>query len=163
MKQRLEILVNPFIRLNLVLLFLSLFLGVSCTRHQASPRPIPFSSKKSAPAKYYSPKSVPIKVVEPSDRERIDALRLVEKADKAYAEGNYGDAEAFLKKSLSLYPFIPKANLLLGKIFLIRGSASRDYTLINNARLMFEMARALDPEMAEIHSLLELFGARPVE
>ena len=87
----------------------------------------------------------------------------MQKADKAYADGDYDEAEAYLKKSISLYPFIPKVNLLLGKIFLIRGSASRDYTLINNARLMFEMARALDPELAETYTLLELFGARPIE
>ena len=68
-----------------------------------------------------------------------------------------------LKKSISLYPFIPMANILLGKIFLIRGSATRDYTLINNARLMFEMARALEPDSAESETLLELLGARPME
>ena len=62
-----------------------------------------------------------------------------------------------LKESITIFPFLAQAQLTLGKIFLIKGSAARDIALLNSARLMFEMARAIDPGQAEIQTLLELF------
>ena len=80
-------------------------------------------------------------------------------ATDAHGVGDYKRAEALLKESLYLYPFLIESNLLLGKIFLIRGSATRDYILINNAKLMFEMALALDPGVDESRVLLDLFDS----
>ena len=58
---------------------------------------------------------------------------------------------------------MPEANLLLGKIFLIRGAANRDLTMMDNARLMFEMAKAMEPENREVTTLLELFRTRRID
>lgn len=80
-----------------------------------------------------------------------------------YSKGEYDRAEELLKEAVTLYPFLPEANLALGKIFLIRGSALRDRAMINSARLMFEMARALDPNMREPAVLLQLFQSSPPE
>ncbi len=75
---------------------------------------------------------------------------------RLYREGQYGQAEEKLKLSISLYPFMAETNLVLAKILLIRASAARDMTLYTNARLMLEMARALDPRSREVEQLLEL-------
>jgi tetratricopeptide (TPR) repeat protein len=91
------------------------------------------------------------------------AHRLVARGRALYAKGEYDDAEEVLKEAVTLHPFIAEANLALGKIFLIRGSALRDRAMINSARLMFEMARALDPDMREAAVLLQLFLAAPPE
>ena len=96
---------------------------------------------------------------EPLDGMISRATILYEDASYAHSVGHYNEAEVLLKESLSIYPFLLESNLLLGKIFLIRGSADRDYILINNARLMFELARAIDPESSETLMFLELFGA----
>jgi hypothetical protein len=56
---------------------------------------------------------------------------------------------------------LPEATLVLGKILLIRGAAARDPALLASARLMFEMARALDPSLREPVVLLELFAPAP--
>ena len=87
------------------------------------------------------------------------AKELYRGANYAHRVGDYKRAEALLKESLYLYPFLIESNLLLGKIFLIRGSATRDYILINNAKLMFEMALALDPGIDEPRGLLDLFDS----
>ena len=91
------------------------------------------------------------------------AKKLIHRGRNLYAKGDYERAEALLKEAMVLYPFFAEANLLLGKIFLIRGSAARDRVMIDSARLMFEMARALDPEMREPTVLLELFSVLPPE
>jgi tetratricopeptide (TPR) repeat protein len=85
------------------------------------------------------------------------AKKLLEKGLAAYRKGDYDHAEQALKQAMTLYPFFAEANLALGKIFLIRGSATLDRSLINNARLMFEMAHTLDPTLPETDLLLELF------
>jgi hypothetical protein len=85
------------------------------------------------------------------------AKRLVKKGVELYYKGDYDGAEHLLKQAIVAYPFSAKANLALGKIFLIRGSAGRDRALINSARLMFEMAHALDGRLRETRVLLELF------
>ena len=56
-----------------------------------------------------------------------------------------------------------RANLVLGKVLLIRGAAARDQVMIDSARLMFKMALSIDPELREADVLLSLFkeGAAP--
>jgi tetratricopeptide (TPR) repeat protein len=97
----------------------------------------------------------------PADVARARAL--VKRGELLYRNGEYDQAEAVLKESVTLYPFLAQANLLLGKIFLIRGSAGRDVSLIHSARLMFEMAHALDSSLREAEILLDLFLAPPLE
>ena len=74
-----------------------------------------------------------------------------------YRKGAYFEAEGLLKEAITLYPFLASVNLMLGKIYLIRGSAIRDPVLLENARMMFEMAKALEPTAKESDLLLELF------
>lgn len=80
-----------------------------------------------------------------------------------YRKGEYAEAEEVLKEAITMHPFMAEANLILGKILLIRGSANRDRATINSARLMFEMARAIDPTLREPAMLLELFQDSPPE
>lgn len=86
-----------------------------------------------------------------------EANAFVVRGQKAFQRGQYEEAEAQLKQALTLYPFLAQANLTLGKIFLLRGAANKDYALIESARLMFEMARTLDPQLTEPAVLLDLF------
>ena len=85
------------------------------------------------------------------------AKKLLQRGTTHYRKGDYDRAEEQIKEAMTLYPFFAEANLLLGKIYLIRGSALHDNSMINNARLMFEMARKLDPSLRETEMLLELF------
>lgn len=87
------------------------------------------------------------------------ARELVDRGERLYRTGDYEQAELALKEAVTMHPFLADANLLLGKIFLIRGSATRDLSLIRSARLMFEMARAIDPSLREVQVLLSLFDA----
>ena len=119
MKRRLEILVNLFFRLNSALPLLILLMGANCTRPQAKPRPIPFSSKPGSVTEIRRPAKNRVSVVQSSDKERIDALLLVQQADKAYADGDYAEAEQLLKKSISLYPFLPP-RLTIQKLLLLK-------------------------------------------
>ncbi len=96
-------------------------------------------------------------------RASFKAKKLLQRAHILYGKGEYDKAEQAIKEAVTMYPFMAEANLMLGKIFLIRGSATRDRAMINSARLMFEMARALDPEMREPAVLLELFLLAPPE
>ena len=97
----------------------------------------------------------------PADVARARAL--VKRGELLYRNGEYDQAEVVLKESVTIYPFLAQANLLLGKIFLIRGSAGRDVSMIHSARLMFEMAHALDSSLREAEILLDLFLAPPLE
>jgi len=97
----------------------------------------------------------------PDPKSVAKARRLVKKGLAFYYEGDYDAAEGHLKEAILIYPFLAEANLALGKIFLIRGSATRDPALINSARLMFEMAHALDEKGRETHVLLQLFMSQP--
>lgn len=91
-----------------------------------------------------------------SNAEVARARQLVEQGMKLYAQGEYDKAEEVLKRGIEIYPFMADANLALAKILLIRASATKDMTLYTNARLMLEMARALDPNLREVEQLLEL-------
>lgn len=81
----------------------------------------------------------------------------------AFQRGDYEAAEVALKTAITLHPFLAQAHLTLGKVWLVRGAANKDYALVDNARLMFEMARAIDPTLAEAGLMLDLFRTRPVE
>jgi tetratricopeptide (TPR) repeat protein len=107
------------------------------------------------------PPATPAAPLDPKDEQR--ARRLVQRGRLLYAKGEYDKAEEALKEAVTLYPFIAEANLALGKIFLIRGSAGRDRAMVNSARLMFDRAHALDPELREAAVLLQLFQAAPPE
>jgi hypothetical protein len=107
--------------------------------------------------------SPPAKPPPPDPRLLARAQELVATASKAYHAGAYDIAEAALKEAITFYPFIAEANLLLGKIFLLRGSAARDVSLVAGARLMFEMAHTIDPTLREADLLLELFNHEPSE
>lgn len=99
----------------------------------------------------------PRRVPETDPQLAVVAQKKIKRAKKLYATGQYDQAEALLKESITAFPFLAQAQLTLGKIFLIKGSATRDMALLNSARLMFEMARAIDPGLAEVQTLLELF------
>ena len=99
----------------------------------------------------------------PSETDMQRAGELKRMDNVAYTKGLYDEAEALLKRSILLYPMMPLANLLLGKVFLVRGSAIQDYGMIRSARTRFEMERTIDPSLAETDILLELFWARPVD
>jgi hypothetical protein len=91
------------------------------------------------------------------------AKQLAREGVEAYRDGDYDRAEALLKQAIAVYPFLADANVTLGRIFLIRGSAARDRSLITSARTMFEMARAMDPSLREVQVLLDLFREAPPE
>lgn len=98
--------------------------------------------------------------VSPADIEA--AKKLLDKGLLAYQKGDYDAAEAALAQSMALYPFLAEAHLTLGKIYLMRGSANRDPTMIDHARLMFQMAHAVDPNLRETDLLLQLFLTEPL-
>ena len=89
-------------------------------------------------------------------REAARAAKLMQRGLTAYAHGDYAAAEETLKQALVLYPFLPRATLVLGKIYLMCGTARADPALLAAARRMFQMAHALDPELNETEALLQL-------
>ena len=105
-------------------------------------------------------KTAPRRVPETDPKLAIEAEKKIKRAKALYTTGQYDEAEDLLKKSITTFPFLADAQLLLGKIFLIKGSATRDVALLNSARLMFEMAAAIDPGRAEVQTLLELFSTQ---
>lgn len=118
-----------------------------------SPKPTAIAKRPAKPP----PKPAKIEPLPIHPEDIRKARSLVDRGLTAYRRGMYDKAEAALKEAIGRYPFMAEANLALGKIFLIRGSAQRDMALIQSARLMFEMARAMDPSLREVTVLLELF------
>ena len=102
-------------------------------------------------------KTAPRRIPETDPQLAVKARKKIKRAQKLYNMGEYDKAEALLKESITLFPFLAQAQLTLGKICLLKGSAARDIALLNSARLMFEMAGAIDPGLAEVQTLLELF------
>ena len=96
-------------------------------------------------------------------QDMLEAKKKLAEARHLFTRGSYEKAEVLLKEAITLFPFVPEANLLLGKIFLIRGAANRDLTMMDSARLMFEMAKAMEPDNREVATLLELFRARRID
>ncbi|MEC9466633.1 MAG: hypothetical protein VX834_12655 [Myxococcota bacterium] len=111
------------------------------------------------------PQDVIVKVEErkAAERDMAEAQKKLAEARHLFTRGRYERAEVLLKDAITLFPFVPEANLLLGKIFLIRGAANRDLTMMDNAWLMFEMAKAMEPENREVTTLLELFRTRRID
>ncbi|MEO1171895.1 MAG: hypothetical protein AAFX94_07560 [Myxococcota bacterium] len=113
---------------------------------------------ETAPSPDPAPKPVePEATPEPDPATRAEAERRYEQGHEMFRQGRYDQAELELKEALNLYPFMAEANLVLGKVFLIRGAAARDQVLINSARLMFKMANSIDPSLREAGILLGLF------
>ena len=108
------------------------------------------------------PPRKPTKVVNVTPQDIEQAKKLLDRGLLAYQKGDYDSAEAALAQSMALYPFLAEAHLTLGKIYLMRGSANRDQTMIDHARLMFQMAHAVDPNLRETDLLLQLFLAEPL-
>ncbi len=140
--------------------------GCSSSAQIRKPAQISSSPQESQESRIVLPKSPPAKKILKKEPRRIPetdpqlaivAQQKIKKAKKLYSTGQYDEAERLLKESITIFPFLAQAQLTLGKIFLIKGSAARDIALLNSARLMFEMARAIDPGQAEIQTLLELF------
>ena len=93
-----------------------------------------------------------------------DEVAILNEAERQYAlakghyrEGKYHQSEKILKECLLLNPFLAKANLLLGKLFLLRSAGSKDKSLLESAKFMFEMALRNDPTLREAQTLLGLF------
>lgn len=143
---------------------------VACAPH--APIKAPKAARQAAPAKVKKkqvvvlPITPPAKTIVKKARRRVPetdpklaivARKKIKRAKKLYGSGDYDEAEKLLKESITTFPFLAEAQLALGKIFLIKGSAARDIALLNSARLMFEMAAAIDPAHAEVQTLLELF------
>ncbi len=108
------------------------------------------------------PPRKPTKVVSVTPQDIEQAKKLLDRGLLAYQKGDYDTAEAALAQSMALYPFLAEAHLTLGKIYLMRGSANRDQTMIDHAHLMFQMAHAVDPNLRETDLLLQLFLAEPL-
>ena len=86
-----------------------------------------------------------------------DVERKYDLAESHYRQGKYHQSEQLLKECLLLNPFLAKANLLLGKLFLLQSAGSKDRSLVESAKLMFEMALRNDPNLREAKILLGLF------
>lgn len=137
-------------RPRLIVPLAALALG-ACSCHGS--RAAPAASAPSTPAVRLPPPEAR-DTTPPEDVERAHAL--VDEGMRLYREGQYDQAEKVLQEAITLYPFMAEANLTLAKILLIRASATHDLGLYTNARLMLEMAHALDPQSTEIEQLLEL-------
>ncbi len=141
-------------RVALALLCAWTFVGCAGPRTSEAPPTVP-TAEPSPPEALAADLIEGSKLVSP--REVALARTLLKSALTAHARGDYGPAEELFKQALAIYPFLPQANLALGKIYLIRGSAQDDPTLLEAARRMFEMALALDPSLSESEQLLQLF------
>ncbi len=135
---------------------------------EASPRAEPPMALSALPGSNVAPAvrlppSPPADPPPPNPEDVARARALVKRGELLYRSGDYDQAELTLKEAITAYPFLAQANLLLGKIFLVRGAAKRDLGMIHSARLMFEMARALDGSLREAEVLLDLFVAPPLE
>ena len=127
----------------------------------ASPKPVRPAEPPRPSSPVAATASTPSTPTVTSEEEVFDvrtATTLAVEAEKAYIRGDYVSAEAKLKQAITIYPFLSRGYLLLGKVLLIRGSAEHDTGLLNNARLMFEMALAMDPALEEADRLLRLFS-----
>tara|TARA_B100000676_G_C17868967_1_gene727530 strand:+ start:348 stop:824 length:477 start_codon:yes stop_codon:yes gene_type:complete len=148
---------------GLIILFMLGFTLLSCQKsawYQQRRLYKPINASKQKETKPY-PKKRRMKlksvVFEPHPSDMRQAKILLSQGETYYRKGAYFEAEGLLKEAITIYPFLASANLMLGKIYLIRGSAIKDPILLENARMMFEMAKALEPTAKESDLLLELF------
>lgn len=131
-------------------------LSIAACTHVEPPVPLVATPVSPAAEPVSAPVSEP-STPEPDPKLVSHAQALAAEGERHFRKGNYDAAEASLKKAITVYPFVAEANLTLGKIFLIKGSATRDVALIQSARLMFELAHQIDPKLSEPVLLLELF------
>ncbi len=129
---------------------------VSLSPEAVEPKPPTTESPK--PRIIRAPKPLP-----PDPKVVDQAIGMLRKGRDHYRQGEYAAAELALKQAMALYPFLAEANLIMGKVLLIKGSATRDRALLNGARLMFEMASAMDPELREAKLLIQLVKNAPLE
>lgn len=94
-----------------------------------------------------------------NDQDLAMGLELTGKGRASYFDGDYDAAERSLKDALLVYPFLPEARLLLAKVLLVRGAAGRDLATLKLAKLMLEMALAMQPDLLEATQLLELLSS----
>ena len=100
---------------------------------------------------------IPEQLAAEQQRLKDKTMAIYRRAQGLHRSGKYAAAEKLLTRALTLYPFNADVNLLLGKIYLLKGYANRDPAMLSTARLMFEMAGALEPELQEPRLLLKLF------
>lgn len=127
---------------------------------EARPAPEPPPEEAAPVPEASTSLSEPEATPEPDPATKARALARFEKGQELFRQGRYDEAEVELKEALNLYPFMAPANLVLGKVFLIRGAAVRDEVMIDSARLMFKMALSIDPALREANVLLSLFKER---
>ncbi len=125
-----------------------------------APVPAPAAPEASADEETSTILSEPEPTPEPDPATKAKAQALYEEGQELFRQGRYDEAEMELKEALNLYPFMARANLALGKVFLIRGAAVQDEVMIDSARLMFTMALSIDPSLREADVLLSLFKNR---
>ena len=94
-----------------------------------------------------------------NDQDLAMGLELTDEGRTSYFDGDYDAAERSLKDALLVYPFLPEARLLLAKVLLVRGAAGRDLATLKLAKLMLEMALAMQPDLLEATQLLELLSS----
>ena len=94
-----------------------------------------------------------------NDQDLAMGLELTGKGRAAYFDGDYDAAERSLKDALLVYPFLPEARLLLGKSSLGSWSGRTRFGDLKLAKLMLEMALAMQPELLEATQLLELLSS----
>ena len=155
--------------MNISRKFITFVFGVLCGCSHLSQTATLSSASPQEPAEVMEPVEP---VVEESKLEIVEAvqatlseqdlamgLELTANGRTAYLDGNYDSAERSLKDALLVYPFLPEARLLLAKVLLVRGAASRDLATLKLAKLMLEMALAMQPDLLEATQLLELLSA----
>ena len=151
------------LRLSVWILFA--FLTGCLSRGAASPEVVAKNTPSPAPSKPKVSAQVPapeLKIIKAEQEtlgsvELNEALKLTDEGRRSYLDGRYDSAERVLKDALLLYPFLPEARLLLAKVLLVRGAAGRDLATLKLAKLMLEMALAMQPDLQEAVQLLELF------
>ena len=134
---------------------LSLAFG-ACLHPKAATFDISVPSLKHPPLQFT--KALPQQVLpEKVDQKLIKQVNLaVDTAWQMYRRGDYEGALQQLTKSLAVYPLVSKANVLLGKIYLVKACAKPDEAWLPRARELFTMATELDPSDTEAKLLLQL-------
>ena len=143
---------------------------LGCAAPQANPPPVLLRTPRAASTPRDSSQSTPVaprptappaRPAQPRDTAdpatTAEATKIAGEGVRLYHEGEYDKAEKLLNQALTLHPFLPLANLTLGKILLMRGEARSDEQQLASAKRMLEMALALDPSLREAATLLELW------
>ena len=122
-----------------------------------SPEPAASPSAEASGATHWPALDLQHPPLTPDVRHAARAKKLLERGLVYFRHGEYDQGEDALKQSLTLNPYSVEANVGLGKIFLMRGMATHDATLLKSARMMFQMAHTLNPNLPDSALLLQLF------